>query len=176
MRAGLFAIALLTILSLHAHWSIAGEVIGDTYISEKDGVIELTAKEWNIEDVETPGSAKIAQLSIKDPINGTHPSILVFRLGPPASASVTPEAFAKMLREQFAKQGAEMDPIETRRIAGKRVLVLQGSLSKDEGKAIMLTYLLSGEKSFYWLHLSSNVNAWDKARPKFDELMETVKY
>lgn len=154
---------------------LAGEVIGNTYISEKDGVIEFTAEAWNIKDTETPGKIKLAELTPKSPIKGYTPSIQVNRLANPGG-QIAPDWFLQQIRAGLEKEGAEVAPIETRRIAGKRVLAMQATMTRDGGKANVLFYMLQGEKSLYWTQLAANVNAWDEARQMFDEFMEKVKY
>lgn len=155
--------------------ALAGEVIGNTYISEKDGVIEIPAEGWEIKDTEAAGSFQIAQLTAREAIGGTRPNVTFWRLANPGGA-VTPESMVQQMSTELIKQGAEVSPMETRRVAGKRVVVLPFSLSKGGGKANGLFYMLQGEKSLYWANFSANVNVWEQARPRFDELMEKVKY
>jgi hypothetical protein len=155
--------------------ALAGEIIGNTYISEKDGVIEIPAEGWEIKDTEAPGGFKIAELTPREAIGGTRPAIVFFRLSNPGGA-VTPEAMVKQFADAYLKQGGEVSPMEVRRIAGKRVLALPMSMSKDGGRANGLLYMLQGEKSLYWGQFFANVNVWAEAREKFDAVMEKVKY
>jgi hypothetical protein len=153
----------------------AGEVIGSTYISEKDGVIEITAEGWNIKDAESPGQFKLAELTPKQAIGGTNPNMQVFRLANPGGA-ISGQFMLQQIREGLVKQGMEAGQIETRRIGGKRVLTLLASMIKDGGKANGLVYMFEGEKSLYWVQFFANAVVWDEARQRFDEVMEKVKY
>lgn len=155
--------------------AVGGEVIGNTYISEKDGVIEVVAEGWNIKDTETAGKAKLAELTPKEPIDGFRPSISISRFANPGG-QIEPDWFLGQVRDGLVKQGAEVQPIETRRIAGKRVIALQYSMTKGEGKANGVIYMMKGEKSLYWANFAANVKVWERTRPMFDDVMENVKY
>jgi len=155
--------------------ALAGEVIGNTYISEKDGVIEISAEGWDVKDTEGKVAFQIAALSPKQQIQGMTPSVQFYRLANPGGA-VTPEFMLQQLRDAYVKQGGEAGAIEPRRIAGKQVLTLPVSMSKDGGRANGLFYMMQGEKSLYWAQFFANVKVWDDARKQFDELMEKVKY
>jgi len=155
--------------------AVAGEVIGNTYISEKDGVIEVVAEGWNIKDTETAGKAELAELTPKESIDGFRPVISINRFANPGG-QIEPDWFLQQIREGLVKEGAEVQPIETRRIAGKRVMVLQYSMTKGGGKANGLIYMMQGDKSLYWTNFNANVVVWERTRPMFDEVMERVKY
>ena len=168
-------LALAVLACASASFVLGGEIIGNTYISEKDGVIEITAAAWNIKDNEAPGGFKIATLTPKQPLKGTVTSVEIFRLANPGGA-VTPDTMLQMLRDGFVKQGMEASAIETRRISGKRVLALPLAMSKAGGRSNGLVYMMQGEKSLYWAQFFANVAVWDEARALFDEVMEKVKY
>ena len=153
----------------------AGEIIGNTYISEKDGVIEITAEGWDIKDAEgrTPDPYLIVTLNIKG--TGAMTALQFWRLANPGGA-VTPEAMLQELRKSYEKQGLEVGGMEPRRLSGKRVLMMPTTTSKGGGRASGFLYMLQGEKSLYWAQFWANVTIFDDARKKFDEVMEKVKY
>ena len=155
--------------------AIAGEVIGNTYISEQDGVIEVPAEGWNIKDTETPGNVKLAEFTPKAAIDGYRPSLTINRLANPGG-QIEPDWLLQQIRDGLVTQGAVVQPTETRRIAGKPVLVLQYSMTQGVGAANGLLYMMQGESSLYWASFASNVNAWERSRPMFDEVMEKVRY
>ena len=175
MKLGFAYAGLLAGLAAVSVPAPAGEVIGNTYISEKDGVIEITAEGWDIKDTESAGQFKLAELTVREPINGFTPRILLFRVGNPGGA-IAPENILQQMREGFEKQGMEVGQIEPRRIAGKRVLALPVSMTTGSGKSNGLIYALQGERSLYWMQFFANAVVWDEARQLFDQVMEKVKY
>jgi len=171
-RRGVTGLLLMVVV---AGAATAGEVIGNTYISEKDGVIEISAPAWNIKDTETAGSPMLAELTVKQPLDGMVPKVQFFRLANPGGV-IQPDFLIGQIRDGLAKQGAEVGQIEPRRVAGKRILTTQFTVSRDGGRAHGLIYMLRGDRALYWAQFYSNVVVWEQARPLFDELMEKVKY
>jgi len=155
--------------------AVGGEVIGNTYISEKDGVIEVMAEGWNIKDTETADKALLVKFTPKVAIDGFRSPIMIFRFANPGG-QIEPDYLLQQIRDGMVKQGAEVRPIQMRRIAGKRVMTLQYSLTTEGGKANGLFYMMQGEKSLYWANFTANVKVWERARPMFDEFMDNVKY
>jgi hypothetical protein len=132
---------------LAAATAFAGEVIGNTYISEKDGTFEITAEGWNIKDAETPGQVKIVELTTKQPINGITPSLQFYRLAHMGGA-ITPEFMLQQLREGLAKQGMEVGAIESRRFAGE-----PGAARIGEGFAgLTRSFMYAGARSLVVSH------------------------
>lgn len=170
------AVAIVVVLLVGAAGvAAAGEIIGNTYISEKDGVIEIPAPGWNIQDKESAGQAMIAQLTPKASINGFTPMISFYRM-PNPGGQIKPDVMVGMMRDNLVKQGAEAGQLEPRRVAGKSIATMQFTMSKDGGRAHGLIYILSGEKALYWATFACNVKAWEQGRVAFDEVMEKVKY
>lgn len=164
------------LLAVAALPALAGEVIGNTYISEKDGVIEVAAEDWEIKDVEQPGAAQIARFDLKStPQAGFTASALLFRVGS-FGGVLKPEAIINQLRGSLESKGAEVSPMEARRFAGKRVLAFSYVMQNDQGKANGQAYSLEGPKAIYWFMCSSNVRIWEHAQKKCDELIEKTKY
>lgn len=154
----------------------AGEIIGNTYISEKDGVIEITAEGWDIKDAEGRGGPDpylIVTLHIKG--TGAATALQFWRLANPGGA-VTPEAMLQELRKVYEKQGMEVGAMEPRRVSGKRVLTMSTSISKGSGRSNGFLYMMQGEKSLYWAQFWANVTIFDDAQKKFDEVIEKVRY
>ena len=152
-----------------------GEIIGNTYIGEKHGYIEVVSPDgkWQIEDREGR-SNQIVELSLKSPINGTRPTILFF--GIPKLDGMTIDMVIGMAREAIEKQGMELGPIESRRYAGKPIHAYSGSMTKNNQKAIQVMYVLEGPKTFFFVSASANSAAFDAAKPLFEEVVEKLKY
>lgn len=148
----------------------AGEIIGQTYISEKDGVIEIQGEVWKIKDLEGQEHSIAIQT-----LKGTRATAQFFRLGNPGGV-VTQKTMLQELRKGFEKQGVEVGAVEPRRVSGKRVLALPMSMAIKGGRANLLVYMMQGEKSLYWATFVANAAIWDDARKKFEALIETVKY
>ena len=154
----------------------AGEVIGNTYISEKDGTIEITTSEWDIKDTEVAGRAQIARLELKAaPESGFTGTVLVYRLSNFGGA-VKVDTILSQLRAGVEKNGAKVGMLEPKRFAGKPVQVFGYYMEKDGGRADGQMYLVEGPKALYWLNCTANIKIWEHVRQKCDELMAQVKY
>ncbi len=156
--------------------ALAGEVIGNTYIGEKHGYIEVLSPEgkWSIKDKEGEGTG-VVELRLKDPINGTNPSVLVQAI-PHSGGLVPADMVLQIMRDSFAQQGMQTGPVETGRIAGKKVyqfwIRLERSGQVVKGDVVMC----EGDKSFFMIQFTANSVAYDAARPLFNDVLEKVKY
>lgn len=158
----------------------AGEIVGSSFISEKDGVIEVAAEGWTIMDTEAapPFPYVIARFTLRPPLKGMSPYADLFRL-PNPGGQVTPEAMLQELRDSLGKQ-PNMTPaaIEARQFAGRRVLALPVTVKVPTANATVngMIYMMQGERSLYWAQFFANATIWNDARAAFDRLMENVKY
>ena len=158
------------IFSFYA-WS--GELIGNTYIGEKQGYIEIQSPDgkWQIEDREGRGY-EIAMLRSKEQINNSRPNILI--QGFPIAGDMTFENMLREIRQGHEKQGWELGPIETKRYGGKQVLTFSSRLLGKGVRGEM--YLLRGEKSTFFASCTAADGAYTAAKPLCDEVIERVKY
>lgn len=152
-----------------------GEIIGNTYIGEKHGYIEIQSPDgkWQIQDREGQ-SNQIAILTLKDAINGTRPTMLFF--GIPNPGGVTLPEVAQWGRDAIEKNGFELGTIETRRYGGKPAIIFTATITKGGGRATMLSITLEGPKSFFQVYASANAVAYDAAKPLFEEVVEKLKF
>ena len=161
--------------TLLAFAAAAGEIIGNTYISEKQGYIEVQSPDgkWQIQDREGQGT-QLASLTLKDPISGSRPTMLFFAI--PKAAGVTVDQVVGWSRETMAQNGMELGAIEPLRFGGKPVVVFGGSLTKGNIKVLQRSYMLEGPKSFFMVSATAQAAAFDAAKPLFDEVIEKLKY
>ena len=154
---------------------LGGEIIGNTFIGEKHGYIEITSPDgkWQIQDREGQGY-QVANLTLKDPISGTRPTVLFSAI--PRDASVTADQVLQWTREAMEKQGMEVGQIETMRVSGKPVYSFMGSLTKGSVKVLQRSYLLEGAKSFFMVNTTAQAAAFDAAKPLFESVIEKLKY
>jgi len=153
----------------------AGEIIGNTYISEKQGYIEIQSPDgkWQIQDREGQGT-QLANLTLKDPISGSRPTILFFSI--PKAGDVKVDEVVQWARDAMVQNGMELGAIEPVRFGGKQVVVFLGSLTKGNIKVMQRSYMLEGPKSFFMVSATAQAAAFDAAKPLFDEVVEKVKY
>ena len=151
----------------------AGEIIGNTYIGEKQGYIEIQSPDgkWEIEDREGRGF-EIAMLKSREQINNSRPNIHFF--GYPIAGDITLENMLRELRASFGKQGYELGPIEPKRFAGKQVHTFSGRLL---GKGVQTSmYLFQSAKSVFFVQCAAADAAFDTVKPMCDEVVEKLKY
>jgi hypothetical protein len=158
------------VLSFHS-WS--GEIIGNTYIGEKQGYIEIHSPEgkWEIEDREGRGH-EIALFKFKELLSNSRPAIHFF--GFPIAGDITLENMLREMRSNLGKQGMELGPIEPKRFAGKPVQTFPGRLL---GKGVQSTmYLFQGAKSVFYVQCSAADVVFDTVKPMCDDIIEKLKY
>lgn len=175
MNRGTFVIAAL--LSIVALPSIAGEIIGNTYISDKHGPLEVTSPEgkWSIRDEEPAGQSKLVHLELKDPLNGFKPTFSVFSIPNPGGA-VPLDSILQMIRGSFEQQGVEVGVLEVRRFAGKKVPFFNASLTRSNVTLKTDVYVFEGQKATFFAQCAVNAISHAAARPLCDQVAETVKY
>jgi len=154
---------------------VGGEIIGNTYIGEKHGYIEINSPDgkWQIQDREGQGT-QIAQLALKDQISGSRPTVLFSAI--PKGAGITADQVLQWSREAMEKQGMELGQIEPVRFGGKQVYGFQATLTKGTVKVEQRNYLIEGAKSYFLVSCTALSAAFNAAKPLFEEVMEKLKY
>lgn len=173
-----FSSVLIVVLGLALPLAFAGEIVGTAYISEKDGVIEVPAEGWSIEDTEKkpPYPNHIAKFKVKNALRGMTPHVDLFRLANPGGA-VLPEAMlAEISKGLAATPGFSVKPIEERQMDGRRVHVLSVTMVSGNARVNGLVYMLKGDRSLYWAQFFANTTIWDEVQPMFNKLVESAKY
>jgi hypothetical protein len=172
-------VALFAALAGLAPAGIAGEVVGSTFISEKDGVIEVNADGWNITDAEKAGGFplnQIARFTVKAPIAGATPYVDLFRLANPGS-QIQAEQMLKQIGDGLtAIPNAKISPIETRQIGGRRVLVLPALIAQQGVRVQGRTYMMQGDKSLYWAQVYASEQVWGQLETSVARLIESTRY
>ena len=160
---------------LFSSGAVSGELIGNTFIGEKSGYIEIQSPggKWQIEDREGQGRA-IANLTSKDSIKGSRPTILFQSV--PKMGEMTADEITQITRSVFEKQGFQNGPIEVKRYSGKPVATYHSSMSKDGVKVLMYVFILDGQKSFFLVSATAPEVAYEAAKPLFEEVIEKLKY
>jgi len=169
-RVWIFAIALSFSLPV-----LPGEIIGNTYIGEKNGYIEIQSPggKWQIVDREGQGPS-IANLTVKDPIKGSRPTLLF--QGIPKMGGITLDQIMQMIRTSVEQQGLELGPVEMKRYGGKQIATFNSTLTKQGIKVVMNTFICEGPKNFFMATGSAVEGAYEGAKPMFEEVIEKLKY
>lgn len=174
----LFAVAAVLVLSLCLPAASAGEIVGNNYISEKDGVIEVVAEGWTIQDTESkpPHPNQIAKFTLKRALAGVTPSADLFRLANPGGTVLPDAMLAEIGKGLAALPGFTVKPVEERQMGGRRVHMLPINMVSGNVRVTGLIYMLKGEKALYWAQFFARNDIWDQAQPLFDKLVESTKY
>ena len=175
MNWGTFVIAAL--LCITALPSIAGEIIGNTYVSDKFGPFEVTSPDgkWSIKDEETASQAQLVKLELKDPLNGHKPNFNVFSV-PNPGGTVTLDYFLRTQRESFEKAGIEVGALEVRRFAGKKVPFFSTSMTRSNRTLKADVYVFEGQNAIFFAQCIFDPINHAAHKPLCDEVAETVKY
>lgn len=157
--------------------TLAGEIIGNTFLGAKNGTIEIVSPEgkWEIKDMEDKGPNAVADLKLKDPIKGTSPTCSVTS-ATKIAAMIEPDAMAGIMRKALQDQGMELGPLESRRYGGKPVLVHPVSMTKSGNVAKGLFFLLRGPTDYFAVSCIANSVAYDEAVSAFEDLIGKMKY
>ncbi len=189
MRAVLNWCCLIAGLGLAMAGARAGEVIGNTYIGERFGHVELTSigGKWNIidkeKDAQTDVAGVVAEFRLKEPV-GSVSTVTAFEvMGFRKSEGRTVDFVINWRRDAFAKLGAETEPT-TGRIAGKKIWLIEKRHTNRMslgGKDIVLEMkgsdiILEGEKAIFLLGFFAHAPAYPEARQLLEELAATAKY
>ena len=172
-------IALLSVflLMLLSQSLFAGEVIGNTYISEKHGYVELSAPDgqWEIVDTESQGSgAKLAEFNYKTKVNGADVKATLWGSMNPGNV-LDADFFLKTVRSAFEEQGATVEPVETKRFAGKKIYFLMATLEQGSNKAHTVVYAFAGNNGFFWLQHVARPDVLENSRPLVEAILEGLK-
>ena len=150
-----------------------GEIIGNTYIGEKQGYIEIQSPggKWEIEDREGRGY-EIAILRSKEQISNSRPNIHI--QGFPMVGDINMENMLREMRSSLEKNGYELGPIEPKRFAGKQVNTYSGRLL---GKGVQIVaYMLQGAKTVFYMQCAAAETVIATVKPMCDEVVEKLKY
>ena len=171
----------LLALGLAAWPASAGEVIGNTYVGERFGYIELTSVggKWEITDKEksakTDLGGAIAHFKLKDAVSGWNPEVHVIGFKK-VGGVVTVDFVVGLMRKEWIAQGGEVEALETGRIAGKKVvqydkrLTFQGTPMK--GRDICL----ESEKGIFVVAVIVREDAYPQTLQLLEELVSAAKY
>jgi len=175
-------VALLAALAGLAPVGIAGEIVGSTFVSEKDGVIEVNADGWNITDAEKAGGFalnQIARFTVKAPIAKATPSVDLFRLANPGSQIQAEQMLMEIGKglTYIPNVKVNVSSVETRQIGGRRVLVLPVLMAYPNGVRVQgRTYMMQGDKSLYWAQVYASEPVWEQIEASVAKLIENTKY
>ena len=160
----------------------AGEIIGNTFIGERFGYIELTSVDgkWEIVDREKDANndmaGPVADFKFKEPISGVKPvtfNALGFRK---VDQSITVDFLIKTLRDAWSKQGGEMDSVEAGRISGKKVWITEKRITLKGNHAHGRDILLEGEKAVFVISVVVLAAAYPEYKRLLEELAASAKY
>jgi len=176
IAAALFLAACLT-----AGNAVAGEVIGNTYIGERFGFIEVNAVDgkWEITDKEKTAANDIAGMvvhfKLKEKVSGWSPDVNITGFKKVGSF-VTADWVLNMMRDSWKGQGFTLNPIETGRISGRKIYFfeMQATLQGMEMKG--RNVLLEGEKAFFLAAMATSAQSYQNLLPLFEELIASAKY
>lgn len=172
---------LLAALLLVATHAGAGEVIGNTYIGERFGYIELTSVggKWDITDKERGANndlaGMVAHFKLKDPISGWKPdlNILGFRK---VEGAVTADFVINMMRKEWEAQGGEVEQIETGRIAGRMVFFNDKRVTVKGVAMKGRDIYLEGEKAIFIVSVIVRADVYPQALQLLEEMVSAAKY
>lgn len=161
--------------------AFAGEVIGNTYIGERFGFIEVNAADgkWGISDREKTAANDIAGMvvhfKLKEKVSGWAPDVHITGFKKVGDV-VTADYVLNMMRESWKSQGFTLNPIETGRISGRKVYLfeMQATLQGMEMKG--RNVLLEGEKALFLAAMVTSAQSYQNLLPLFEELIATAKY
>lgn len=171
----------LLALGLAAWPAGAGEVIGNTYVGERFGYIELTAADgkWEIADKEKAATndmaGMIAHFKLKDAISGWRPDINVLGFKK-IEGAITVDFVMNTMRSQWTAQGGEVDAIETGRIAGKKVFFNDKRLNVKGIAMKGRDIYLEGEKAIFVVHMVVRADVYPQTLQLLEELVSAAKY
>lgn len=173
-----FVTAIALVLGLGLPAVVAGEIVGNAYISEKDGVIEVVAEGWTIEDTEKkpPSPNHIAKFTMKSALKGITPHADLFRLANPGGAILPDAMLAEIGKGLAAIPGFSVKSIEERQMGGRRVHMLPVAMVSGNVRVNGLVYMMKGDKALYWAQFFAGAIIWDEAEPLFNKLVESTKY
>ncbi len=152
---------------------LAGEMIGNTFVSEKFDPIELTTpgSTWTIKDYESHNMLTIAWLG-RDDKQATIVVAGMLKQNDSESGRTTMNSMRKGMEEM----GVAVSTIETARIGGKSILRSSGQGKVNGVQIDFVFYLTEGKKAYYTYQLMVlNGKAVDEAIASLDTLLETTK-
>lgn len=175
------AAALILAAGLTAGNAVAGEVIGNTYIGERFGFIEINAVDgkWEIADKEKTAVNDIAGMvvnfKLKQKVSGGAPDVNITGFKK-VGDFVTADYVLNMMRESWKSQGFTLNPIETGRISGRKIYFfeMQATLQGLEMKG--RNVLLEGEKALFLVAMVTSAQSYQNLVPLFEELVASAKY
>lgn len=159
----------------------AGEVIGNTYIGERFGYIEMTSVEgkWDITDREKGATndlaGTIAHFKLKEAVSGWKPDVNIMGFKK-IEGAITADFVMNMMRKEWTAQGGEVEPIETGRIAGKKVFYNDKRIAAKGIPMMGRDIYLEGEKAIFIVHVIAPAHAFPQVLQLVEELVATAKY
>lgn len=175
------AAALILAAGLAAGTAVAGEVIGNTYIGERFGFIEVNAADgkWEIADREKNAVNDLAGLvvhfKLKEKVSGWSPDVNIMGFKK-AGDAITADYVLNTMRDSWKSQGFTLSPIETGRISGRKIYFfeMQATLHGMEMKG--RNVLLEGEKAIFIVAMATSAKSYQNLLPLFEELIASAKY
>ena len=171
----------LLVLGLAAWPAGAGEVIGNTYVGERFGYIELTAPDgkWEITDKEKGATndmaGMIAHFKLKDAISGWRADVNILGFKKIEDA-ITVDFVMNTMRTEWTAQGGETEAIETGRIAGKKVFFYDKRLNVKGIAMKGRDIYLEGGKAVFVVHMIVRADVYPQTLQLLEELVAGAKY
>jgi hypothetical protein len=172
---------LLAVLMLAAAHAGAGEVIGNTYVGERFGYIEMTSVDgkWDITDREKEAkndfAGMIAKFKLKEAVSGWKPDVNIMGFKK-IEGAVTVDFVMNTMRTEWTGQGGEVDQIETGRIAGKKIFFYDKRLTPQGIPMKGRDIYLEGEKGIFIVAVIAKTPAYPQVLQLLEELVATAKY
>ena len=172
---------LLLALALAAWQAGAGEVIGNTYVGERFGYIELTSVDgkWDITDREKSATndfaGMVAHFKLKEAISGWKPDLNVMGFKK-IEGAVTADFVINMMRKEWAAQGGEVGPNETGRIAGRKVVFNDQTITAQGLAMKGRSVYLEGEKGIFIVSVIVRADVYPQTLQLLEELVSAAKY
>lgn len=171
----------LAVLMLAAAHAGAGEVIGNTYVGERFGYIELTSVDgkWEIIDKEKSATndfaGMIAHFKLKEAVSGWKADVNIMGFKK-VEGAITVDFVISMMRKEWAAQGGEVEQIETGRIAGKKVFFNDKRISVKGIAMKGRDIYLEGEKGIFIVSVVVRTDAYPQTLQLLEELVSAAKY
>ena len=172
---------LILALALAAWRAGAGEGIGNTYVGERFGYIELTSVDgkWDIVDKEKSATndfaGMIAHFKLKEAISGWKPDVNVMGFKK-VEGAVTADFVINMMRKEWTAQGGEVEQIETGRIAGRKVFFNDKRISVKGVAMKGRDIYLEGEKGIFIVSVIVRADVYPQTLQLLEELVSAAKY
>lgn len=173
---------LLLALLLLAGQAGAGEVIGNTYIGERFGYIELVSVggKWEVvdreKDAQNDMAGPVADFRLKEPVAGVKPIVFNVWGFRKADASITVDFIIQTLRNAWGQQGGEVESVEAGRLSGRKAWFLEKRVTFQGRLAHGRDIVVEGDKAIFVISTVALAPAYPQVRQLLEELAATAKY